>query len=159
MLPRLICLTFDRQTVLRACSRACAKTGNRIAARIAMMAMTTSNSIKVNPLLWVLVLRQCIPFPPGRYRRAAVRRALASDCLFGYHSSWCGSIRILFKVGHPLSLSHSLQFLLILGAQFIDVSAAFVGLLANPFCDRGFHVVGKCRMWGGPQIEIADPSN
>src|SRR5688500_14891918 len=32
----------------RAFSRACAKTGNRMAARMAMMAMTTSNSISVN---------------------------------------------------------------------------------------------------------------
>jgi hypothetical protein len=36
--------------VLKAASRACAKTGNKIAARIAMIAMTTNNSIKVNPL-------------------------------------------------------------------------------------------------------------
>src|SRR5207247_1678070 len=34
---------------LRACSRAWAKTGKRIAVTIAMIAMTTSNSIRVNP--------------------------------------------------------------------------------------------------------------
>src|SRR5437870_4227204 len=38
-----------RQLVFRACSRAWAKTGKRIAARMAMMAMTTSNSIRVKP--------------------------------------------------------------------------------------------------------------
>src|SRR5438477_3705558 len=38
------------QVAWRACSRACAKTGKRMAARIAMMAITTSNSISVKPL-------------------------------------------------------------------------------------------------------------
>src|SRR5579859_2182594 len=65
-LPRPICLTFDRQTVLRACSRAWAKTGNRIAARIAIIAMTTSNSIKVNPLLGVRLSQRCIASSPLR---------------------------------------------------------------------------------------------
>src|SRR5581483_1196455 len=36
-----------RQLTVRAFSRACAKTGKRIAARIAIMAMTTSSSISV----------------------------------------------------------------------------------------------------------------
>ena len=35
--------------VCRADSRACAKTGSRIPARIAMIAITTSSSISVNP--------------------------------------------------------------------------------------------------------------
>src|SRR5688572_23480150 len=43
------CFTFDRQPVARAFSRAWAKTGKRIAARMAMIAITTSNSIKVKP--------------------------------------------------------------------------------------------------------------
>src|SRR5262245_13677700 len=47
-MARPICLVFDRQEVWRAFSRACAKTGKRIAARMAMMAMTTSSSISVN---------------------------------------------------------------------------------------------------------------
>src|SRR5213075_287953 len=42
------CFSLERQEAWRALSRACAKTGNRIAARIAMMAITTSNSISVN---------------------------------------------------------------------------------------------------------------
>src|SRR5437660_8548270 len=40
---------FERQVVCRAFSRACANTGNRIAARMAMIAMTTSSSIRVKP--------------------------------------------------------------------------------------------------------------
>jgi hypothetical protein len=41
---------LDRQETARAFSRACAKTGKRMAARIAMMAITTSSSIRVNAL-------------------------------------------------------------------------------------------------------------
>src|SRR3954454_12475475 len=48
-MARLSCLVLDRQEAPRAFSRAWAKTGKRIAARIAMMAITTSNSIRVNP--------------------------------------------------------------------------------------------------------------
>src|SRR6266540_1263070 len=40
---------FDRQLVWRAFSRAWAKTGNKIAARMPMIAITTSNSMSVNP--------------------------------------------------------------------------------------------------------------
>src|SRR5438270_7188600 len=43
------CLRLLWQAALRAASRACAKTGKRMAARMAMMAMTTSSSISVNP--------------------------------------------------------------------------------------------------------------
>ncbi len=48
--PSPICLQLDKHDVDLALSRAWAKTGNRMAARIAMMAMTTSNSIRVKPL-------------------------------------------------------------------------------------------------------------
>src|SRR3569833_2676293 len=44
-----ICLRLDRQEMERAFSRACAKTGKRMAARMAMIAMTTSSSISVKP--------------------------------------------------------------------------------------------------------------
>src|SRR5437660_5469000 len=44
-------LRLLRQVVWRAFSRAWAKTGKRIAARIAIMAITTSSSMRVNPLL------------------------------------------------------------------------------------------------------------
>src|SRR5437870_8042767 len=50
--PRLICLMFERQLTWRAFSRAWANTGNRMAARIAIIAITTSNSISVNPNLF-----------------------------------------------------------------------------------------------------------
>src|SRR5713101_429943 len=54
MTPVPICLKLDRQVDIRACSRAWAKTGNRIAARMAMMAMTTSNSINVKPVRFLI---------------------------------------------------------------------------------------------------------
>src|SRR5215212_103804 len=44
-----ICFRFERHVAWRAFSRAWAKTGNRIAARMAMMAITTSNSMSVKP--------------------------------------------------------------------------------------------------------------
>src|SRR3989449_10639782 len=44
-----ICLRLLRQTMERAFSRAWAKTGKRMAARMAMIAITTSSSIKVKP--------------------------------------------------------------------------------------------------------------
>jgi hypothetical protein len=44
-MPKVICFKFDWQDARRAFSLALANTGNRIAARIAIMAMTTSNSI------------------------------------------------------------------------------------------------------------------
>src|SRR5690349_4581179 len=44
-----ICLVFERQADERALSRACAKTGKRMAARMAIIAMTTRSSINVNP--------------------------------------------------------------------------------------------------------------
>jgi len=40
---------FDRQLAVLAFSRALANTGNRMAAKMAMIAITTSNSISVNP--------------------------------------------------------------------------------------------------------------
>lgn len=43
------CFRLFLHCVLRALSRACCTAGNSNAIRIAMMAMTTSNSIKVNP--------------------------------------------------------------------------------------------------------------
>ena len=45
------CRTFETHIVLRAPSRALAKTGNRMAARMAMMAITTRSSIRVKARL------------------------------------------------------------------------------------------------------------
>jgi hypothetical protein len=49
-MPRLICLRLDEQDARRALSRARPKTGKRIAASIAIMAITTSSSISVKPV-------------------------------------------------------------------------------------------------------------
>ena len=49
--PRPICFRLERQVACRAFSRACAKTGNRMAARIAMIAITTRSSISVKAAL------------------------------------------------------------------------------------------------------------
>src|SRR5713101_841552 len=45
------CRKLEEQTLLRACSRARAKTGKRMAARMAMIAITTRSSISVKPVL------------------------------------------------------------------------------------------------------------
>src|SRR5437868_3098585 len=47
--PRPTCFILERHAVWRAFSRAWAKTGKRIAAKMAMMAITTSSSISVKP--------------------------------------------------------------------------------------------------------------
>src|SRR5437660_8720765 len=49
IIARPICLKFDWHVDERARSRAWAKTGNKIAARMAIMAITTSSSISVKP--------------------------------------------------------------------------------------------------------------
>src|SRR5580658_1167062 len=48
-MARLICFSLLTQLMARAFSRAWANTGKRIAARIAIMAMKTSNSLNVKP--------------------------------------------------------------------------------------------------------------
>src|SRR3954470_5723934 len=50
-MPRPICLRLLWQDERRAFSRARPKTGKRMAARIAMIAITTSSSIRVKPRL------------------------------------------------------------------------------------------------------------
>src|SRR5689334_15418718 len=46
-----ICRVFERQLAWRAFSRACANTGKRMDARIAIIAITTRSSIRVKPRL------------------------------------------------------------------------------------------------------------
>src|SRR5687767_3931063 len=60
-----ICLALERQEICRAFSRACAKTGNRMAARIAMIAMTTRSSIRVKARLCIcsFLLWRGVPRP------------------------------------------------------------------------------------------------
>src|ERR1051325_7762569 len=50
-IARPVCLKLLVQEILRAFSRASANTGNSIAARMAIIAITTSRSISVKPLL------------------------------------------------------------------------------------------------------------
>ena len=45
------CLTFDKHEDCLAFSLACANTGKSMAAKIAIIAITTNNSIKVKPFL------------------------------------------------------------------------------------------------------------
>src|SRR5262245_19869187 len=59
------CFTFERQEIARALARAWAKTGKRIAAKMAMIAMTTSNSMRVNPRLeWRTRVKMCMVCSP-----------------------------------------------------------------------------------------------
>src|SRR5881409_2386194 len=51
-----ICLQLERHDAARALSRAWAKTGKRIAAKMAIMAITTRSSIRVNALRFRIVL-------------------------------------------------------------------------------------------------------
>src|ERR1051326_7939325 len=52
-MERPICFSLERQEEVRADSRAWANTGKRIAARMAIMAMTTSNSMRVKALCFI----------------------------------------------------------------------------------------------------------
>src|SRR5437764_1407473 len=65
------CFSLLRHVVCRAFSRAWAKTGNRIAARMAMTAITTSSSMSVKPLR----KRNLISISPGDRTREAVQAA------------------------------------------------------------------------------------
>src|SRR5262249_36788198 len=58
-----------RQDAWRAFSRAWANTGNRIAARMAMMAMTTSSAISVKPIFLVGGMWYLPPLLDHRWRR------------------------------------------------------------------------------------------
>jgi hypothetical protein len=54
--PRAICLVLLKQDVAFAAAFAWAKTGNRMAARIAIIAITTKSSIRVKPLRFVVTM-------------------------------------------------------------------------------------------------------
>ena len=58
-MPSICCLTLERDEVFFAATFAWAKTGKRMAARIAMIAMTTYSSIRVNALVFI-ILPLCI---------------------------------------------------------------------------------------------------
>src|SRR4051794_36798343 len=61
-----------RQEILRAFSLAWAKTGNRIAARMAIMAMTTSSSMRVKPRCFIRILQEVRNRAGAAYRQEAV---------------------------------------------------------------------------------------
>jgi hypothetical protein len=64
------CFMFDWQLACRAFSLALANTGKRMAARTAMIAMTTSNSVSVKPLLDTPVALPSIAEPVQACQRA-----------------------------------------------------------------------------------------
>src|SRR5579884_3921157 len=98
-----ICFMLERQAVCRAFSRAWANTGKRMAARMAIMAITTRSSIRVKALLegsalYCLCLYH-IDFPPERDDfRTVVRVVDGTDhrALQGaveFRTTSCGAIR------------------------------------------------------------------
>src|SRR5579872_1392088 len=72
---RAIWRTLDTQLAARAFSRAWANTGNRMAARIAIMAITTRSSISVNALFGRFIDAPSLKsFNPHRPRRAGATK-------------------------------------------------------------------------------------
>ncbi len=73
----VICRTLSTQSIWSARNLAAAKTGSKIAARMAMIAMTTNNSIKVNappfrrlfvgPVLLMLIIPIFLKYPAGSH--------------------------------------------------------------------------------------------
>src|SRR5437879_5679600 len=64
---------LETQVVIRAFSRAWAKTGKRIAARMAIIAITTSSSIKVNAGFRIRFIRDLLCGVRGPCRRSSGR--------------------------------------------------------------------------------------
>src|SRR5689334_25158699 len=98
------CLQLERQLIARAFARAWAKTGKRIAAKIAMIAITTSSSIKVKPARTGSADRERIvrrPIVPSssRYRLA----------LFGTQTGEQFPLSALFKqeTGAVVGIAHN----------------------------------------------------
>src|SRR5918911_4175453 len=96
--PRAICFMLLMQLAWRAFSRAWAKTGNRMAARMAMMAITTSNSMRVKPSLFFIIDLLAMmhgngPMEPerrGRGARAHGRRGPRGEKELFYSNSRLG---------------------------------------------------------------------
>src|SRR5450432_1973674 len=82
MTPSDICLTLDVQDACRALARAWAKTGKRIAARMAIMAMTTSNSISVKPLCFINRLLVFVRRSDQTVESVSYNRKDAHSCIF-----------------------------------------------------------------------------
>src|SRR5579871_1831383 len=96
LLPRPISRRLETQVMARAFSRAWAKTGNRMAASIAIIAITTSSSMRVNALL------RCI----GHFSLVRVTRFDGQDrCRKRTSSAWyflmAGPAQIFCKARWP----------------------------------------------------------
>src|SRR5436190_125280 len=72
LLARPICFRLEMQLVVRAFSRTWANTGKRIAARMAIMAITTSNSVREN-------VRKPIRMPAGPLNGHAIRASMPAN--------------------------------------------------------------------------------
>ncbi len=72
-------LTLERHTALRADSRARANTGNTIAARIPMIAITTNSSIRVNPRLRPIAASSWILCPVRPAQRRSRHGVMLGD--------------------------------------------------------------------------------
>src|SRR5437763_9802329 len=111
-----VCLALLVPEAWYAFFRAWAKTGKRIAARIAMIAMTTSSSMSVKPLAFRFCLR-CLITPPlvqGRLRAAAGRQCAGRMLLT--------LARVPLQCLGGVSRRHQLQLLAVRGAQFVHVA-------------------------------------
>src|SRR5262245_55624729 len=104
---------LERHAELRAFSRAWAKTGNRTAARMAMMAITTSSSISVNAFLLCMVppsAQQCIAHGDGAGRNHVLSKLTLLYRLFSLHhqnSFWDRLRTIRYHVRVPRKPSDS----------------------------------------------------
>src|SRR6478672_8269684 len=74
-MPNPICFKLLWQLARRAFSRALANTGNRIAARMAIMAMTTKSSIRVKPA------RRLVRSRTGREAAVAEALVILNNCI------------------------------------------------------------------------------
>src|SRR5690242_16366630 len=91
MIPVPSCFKLDEHDAWRAFSRAWAKTGKRIAARMAMIAITTSSSIRVKPRL----AAECgvrVRVPSGRCGMGTGRWALCAAVMADLHGAALGSM-------------------------------------------------------------------
>ena len=71
-----ICFMLLAQADLRAASFALANTGNKIAARIAIIAITTSSSISVKPV-FLLIIVPSLPKPLWQHRLSTECRSFS----------------------------------------------------------------------------------
>src|SRR5438128_7446147 len=141
-----ICLQLERQAVCRALSRAWAKNGKRIAARIALMAMTTSSSMRVNARCMTLLFMMAPPFrgqktaalcgnglrPPGSYTQTALMLSLLILLL---RAAW--RVGATFMREQPLGLA--------VGWRGAPRGVGFAGVRSP-----GPHAEGPATRSGGP---------